>query len=101
MKSLRTLEGDWLKHREALPVFDSVGEDGATPAYLASTAAIADEILARSEADGRLTKALARMPKNSRRFCDGASASMAMPTKPTSRSDRLCTCRASVSASSS
>lgn len=62
-KSLRTLEGDWLKYREALPSFDSVGGDeGETPSYLASGDALADEVLARHEEDGQLAEALARMP---------------------------------------
>ena len=61
-KSLQTLDGDWLKYREALPVFDSVGEDGMTPAYLASEDALADEILSRRQEDGQIVDAIDRLP---------------------------------------
>jgi RNA polymerase primary sigma factor len=62
-KSLQTLEGDWLKYREALPVFDSVGDgEGETPSYLASDDPIADEILSQHEEDGRLALAITRIP---------------------------------------
>lgn len=60
-KSLQSLNGDWLKHREALPVFDSVGEDGSPPAYLASSEALADEMLSRHQEDDQLAAAIARM----------------------------------------
>ena len=60
-KSLQSLNGDWLKHREALPVFDSVGEDGSPPAYLASNEALADEMLSRHQEDDQLAAAIARM----------------------------------------
>lgn len=62
-KSLQTLEGDWLKHREAMPAFDSVGgEEGSLPSYLKSDSAIADEILARHQEDSRLAAAVVRLP---------------------------------------
>ena len=61
-KSLHTLEGDWLKYREALPVFDSVGEDGSMPAYLASDDALADEILSRRQEDDQVVDAIDRLP---------------------------------------
>ena len=57
-KSLQALERDWPKYREAL---DLVGEDGSPPAYLASDAALADEILSRHQEDDRLVAAVARM----------------------------------------
>ncbi|HSX23321.1 MAG TPA: sigma-70 family RNA polymerase sigma factor [Gaiellaceae bacterium] len=61
-KSLRTLEGAWLK-REAMPAFDSVGgEEGETPSYLASDGPLADEVLSRCEDDARLSTAVARLP---------------------------------------
>ena len=61
-KSLQTLEGDWLKYREALPIFDSVGEDGSMPAYLASDDALADEILSRRQEDDQIVDAIDRLP---------------------------------------
>ena len=57
-KSLQALERDWPKYREAI---DLVGEDGSPPAYLASDAALADEILSRHQEDDRLVAAVARM----------------------------------------
>lgn len=62
-KSIRTLEAAWLKHREAIPSFDSVGEDGVTPSYLASDGPLADEIIGRFQEDDRLAAAIADMPK--------------------------------------
>ena len=62
-KSVRTLESAWLKHRESLPAFDSVGEDGTQPSYLASDNPLADEVLTRCQDDARLTAAVARMPE--------------------------------------
>jgi len=61
-KSVRTLESAWLKHRESLPSFDSVGEDGTMPSYLASDGPMADEVLARVQDDDRLVAAVAGMP---------------------------------------
>ena len=61
-KSLRTLESDWLKHREAIPSFDSVGEEGEPPAHLTSEDPLPDEILARREQDDQLAIAITRMP---------------------------------------
>lgn len=61
-RSLQTLESAWLKHRESLPAFDSVGEDGSTPSYLASDEVPASEILSRQQEDGRLAAAVARIP---------------------------------------
>lgn len=61
-KSLEALDRDYPKYREALPVFDSVGEDGETPAYLASEDALADEILGRSEEDGQIVEAIDSLP---------------------------------------
>lgn len=61
--SIRTLESAWLKHRETLAPFDSVGEDGVTPSYLASDGPMADEVLARCQDDERLVAAVADMPK--------------------------------------
>ena len=61
-KTLQTLEGDWLKYREALPVFDSVGEDGSIPSYLASDAALADEILSRHQENDQLAAMIAHLP---------------------------------------
>ena len=60
-KSLATLESAWLKHREAIPSFDSVGEDGSMPAYLTSDAALADEVLSRHQEDAQITAAVAKM----------------------------------------
>ena len=60
-RSIATLESAWLKHREAIPSFDSVGEDGSMPAYLTSDAALADEVLSRHQEDGQLAAAVARM----------------------------------------
>ena len=61
-QTLKSLEREWPKHREALPSFDSVGEDGETPSYLASEDALADEILERSEEDGQIIEAIDRLP---------------------------------------
>ena len=60
-KSIATLESAWLKHREAIPSFDSVGEDGSMPAYLTSDAALADEVLSRHQEDAQITAAVSRM----------------------------------------
>lgn len=60
-KSIATLESAWLKHREAIPSFDSVGEDGSMPAYLTSDAALADEVLSRHQEDAQITAAVAKM----------------------------------------
>lgn len=60
-KSLQSLERNWPKYREALPVFDSVGEDGETPVYLTSDGPLADEVLSRNQEDGQLAAAIARM----------------------------------------
>ena len=73
LKSIKTLEGTWLKHRESLPVADSVAEEGTTPLYLTSDAALADEVLSRHQEDDQLAAKLARMPPQlvqivSRRF---------------------------------
>ena len=62
LKSIKTLEGAWLKHRESLPVADSVAEEGTTPLYLTSDAALADEVLSRHQEDDQLVAKLARMP---------------------------------------
>lgn len=62
-KSLQALEGDWPKYREAIPMFDSVGEEGAMPSSFASDGPLADEILARHQEDDRLAAAVARMPR--------------------------------------
>ena len=61
VKSIKTLEGTWLKHRESLPVSDSVTEEGTTPLYLTSDAALADEVLSRHQEDDQLVAKLARM----------------------------------------
>jgi RNA polymerase primary sigma factor len=61
-KSVRTLESAWLKHRESLPAFDSVGEDGTMPSVLASDGPLADEVLARVQDDDRLAAVVAGMP---------------------------------------
>jgi RNA polymerase primary sigma factor len=62
-KSLRSLEADWPKYREALPSFDSVGDqEGVTPSYLASEEALADEVLASRQEDDRIASAVACMP---------------------------------------
>ena len=62
-KSVRTLESAWLKHRESLPGFDSVGEDGVQPSYLASDGPLADEVLTRCQEDEQLAAAVADMPE--------------------------------------
>ena len=64
VKSIKTLEGTWLKHRESLPVSDSATEEGTTPLYLTSDAALADEVLSRHQEDDQLAAKLARMPPN-------------------------------------
>jgi RNA polymerase primary sigma factor len=61
-KSLLTLEGAWLKHRESLPPFDSIGEEGEAPSYLASEAEPADAVLDRHQDERRIAAAIARMP---------------------------------------
>ena len=63
-KSIATLESAWLKHRESLPSFDSVGdgEGGETPSYLASDAIPADEVLGRLQEDGQIADAIAGLP---------------------------------------
>ena len=62
-RSLQTLDSGWLKHRESLPVFDSVGEEGDLPSYLASDVALPDEVLAIVQEDDRLIAAVASMPR--------------------------------------
>jgi len=61
-KSLATLESTWLKHRESLPAFDSVGENGELPSILASDDLPADEILVRLQEDGQIANAFATLP---------------------------------------
>ena len=62
-KSLHALAGDWPKYREAIPMFDSVGEGDAMPSSFASDGPLADEILVRHQEDDRLIAAVARMPR--------------------------------------
>ena len=64
VKSIESLESAWLKHRESLPSFDSVGdsESGETPSYLASDTAPADEVLSRFQEDGQIIEAIAQLP---------------------------------------
>ena len=62
-RSLQTLDSGWLKHRESLPVFDSVGEEGDLPSHLASDVALPDEVLAIVQEDDRLIAAVASMPR--------------------------------------
>jgi len=61
-KSLQTLDSAWLRYREAVPMFDSTGEEGETPSYLASDGPLADEILSQHQDDGRIAEAVTRMP---------------------------------------
>lgn len=62
-QSLKALDREWPKHREALPSFDSVGgEEGETPSYLASDDDLADEILSRREEDGQIDVAIDLLP---------------------------------------
>ena len=62
-QSLKALDRDWPKYREALPSFDSVGgEEGETPSYLASDDALADEILSRREEGDQIGEAIERLP---------------------------------------
>jgi RNA polymerase primary sigma factor len=61
-QSLRTLESTWLKHREPLPAFDSIGEDGEPPSQLASDAALPDATLAEHQRFTRLHEAVERLP---------------------------------------
>jgi RNA polymerase sigma factor (sigma-70 family) len=78
-KSLVTLESTWLKHRESLPSFDSVGEDGELPSQLTSSDEPVDEILAVLQEDDRIAAAIADMPSTlgqilRRRFGLGGSS---------------------------
>ena len=61
-KSLVTLDSTWLKHRESLPSFDSVGEDGELPAQLRSNDEPVDETLATLQKDDQIAAAIAAMP---------------------------------------
>lgn len=61
-KSIQSLESDWLRHAEALPAFDSVGEDGELPSTLASTEPRTDEVLIRRQEHERIELALGLMP---------------------------------------
>jgi RNA polymerase primary sigma factor len=61
-KSIKTLESVWLKHRESLPSFDSVGDEGELPSQITSTEAPVDEVLAGLEKDDRIAAAIATMP---------------------------------------
>jgi RNA polymerase sigma factor (sigma-70 family) len=60
-KSIETLQSAWLRHRESIPSFDSVGEDGTTPSYLASDAALADEVISGQQEEARIAELVGRM----------------------------------------
>lgn len=63
VKSIESLESAWLKHREALPSFDSVGDDsGETPSFLMSDAPLADDVLSRLQEDSKIAEAIAQLP---------------------------------------
>lgn len=62
MKSLLALEQDWPKYREALPVADSVGEEGTIALHLTSDAPLADEIIMSRQDDDQLVAAIGRIP---------------------------------------
>lgn len=61
-KSIATLESTWLKHRESLPSFDSVGEDGELPSQLTSSDAPVDAVLADLRQKDDIAVAIADMP---------------------------------------
>jgi len=61
-QSLRTLESTWLKHRESLPMFDSIGDDGELPSQLASETALPDVILAAHQRSVKLHQAIDQLP---------------------------------------
>ena len=61
-KSLATLESTWLKHRESLPSFDSVGEDGEQPSQLTSSDEPVDAVLADLRQKDDIAAAIADMP---------------------------------------
>ena len=62
VQSIQTLESTWLKHREPLPSFDSVGEEGDPPSQLTSEAALPDATLAEHQRLVRLHQAVASLP---------------------------------------
>lgn len=61
-KSLQTLESAWLRHREVMPMFDSIGEDGETPSYLASDGPLPDQILSQHQDTRQIAEAVTHMP---------------------------------------
>lgn len=61
-KSLQTLESAWLRHREAVPMFDSTGEEGEAPSYLASDGPLPDQILSQHQDDSQIAAAITLMP---------------------------------------
>jgi RNA polymerase primary sigma factor len=63
IKRIVTLQSDWLKHREALPSFDSVsGEEGETPSYLASDEDPVDLVLTQHEGNCQIAAAIDKLP---------------------------------------
>lgn len=61
-KRLKALEHGWLKHPEALPLFDSSGEEGSRNVLLPSKDPRADEILVGQQKDAHIAAAVKRMP---------------------------------------
>jgi RNA polymerase primary sigma factor len=64
IRSIAALQnGNWLKHREALPSFDSVsGEEGETPSYLASDDPPVDRVLTQHEGNCQIAAAIDQLP---------------------------------------
>jgi len=62
-KRIQALEGDWLRYPEALPSFDSTGEEGLMPSFLASTDPSADKVLASRQEAACIATAIESMPR--------------------------------------
>lgn len=61
-KNLEALKGERLLYREAIPSFDSIGEDGEEPSHLTSATPLPDEVLERLRANGQIAAAIAELP---------------------------------------
>jgi RNA polymerase primary sigma factor len=63
VKNLQTLESTWLRHRQALPTFDSVGDaEGREPSQLVSDAEPVDAILVQLQEDAQIAVAIDGLP---------------------------------------
>lgn len=62
VKSMRTLESDWLKHRSSMPMSDSTAEEGEPLYTFVSPNPLPDHDLIEREEHTKLVRALATLP---------------------------------------